>query len=945
MRATAKARVSASAERRVRARPRIVIVCLALLAMAGPAPLPPFAGDAGAQQSVDSATISGRIVDPTGAAVAGAQLRIRNTERNQAWTGQSDERGRFHFLYLPPGPYELSAEATGFAARTLPLTLTVGQALDLPLALALPGVSARVDVAGDTPMVETRRTQAADTIQPAEVDALPLNGRNYLDLALLVPGVSRTIQRNTERFAETSAVPGTGLSVAGQRNLSNTFIVDGLSANDDAAGLAGTYFAEDVIREFQVVTSGGIAEFGRASAGIVSIVTQSGGNARHGRAYGFFRDERLDARNPLAARKDPLTQAQYGASLSGPIARDRTFWFANVERTRLDRTGIITIAPATIEAINGALDTAAYPGPRIATGEFPTGYDTTNLFGRVDHAVADEHRLAVRYSLYDVSSENARNVGGLNAATRGTRLDNRDQTIGANLLSTLSPRLFNELRGAATRSRLAAPANDLIGPAVSISGAASFGTATSSPTGRALDVYEVSDSVTTQRGAHLLKAGGSLLYERLDIEFPGALQGVYTFASLANFQAGRYINYQQAFGQAGQRQASTNAGLFVQDEWRPRADLTINAGLRYDLQGVADPVRTDRDNVSPRLGVAFAPGSGRTVLRASGGWYYDRLPLRAISNALQRDGVKYQVALVSFGQAGAPVFPSVMPAFPAGVLTNVTSIDPDIQNGLGRQFNLQLERELRRGVSITAGYFHLRGRRIIMSRNVNAPTLSAAEAAAQGVPNLGRPDPRFGNNSQFQSIGRSAADGLTLALRAQLARLGSVRVSYTLSKALDDAGNAFFNAPQDNARVRDDWGRSDNDQRHRLVVSGGAPVVWGLQFAYLFSYASAPPFNIVTGNDRNNDTTVNDRPAGIGRNTGEGFDAATLDLRVSRAFAIGRGSQRIELIADAFNVLNRTNWLIPNNTFGTGTAPLATFGQPTAAADPRQIQLGIRWGF
>jgi Carboxypeptidase regulatory-like domain/TonB dependent receptor len=896
------------------------------------------------QQSVDTATVTGTITDQSGGVIAGASVDIRSTDRNQTRDTRTSDRGRFAFLYLPPGPYEISIDAHGFARSTVPLTLTIGQALDVPIALALSGLSTQVEVTAQAPALETRRTQANATILPAEIDALPLNGRNYLDLALLAPGVSRTVQRNTERFAETSAVPGTGVSFGGQRNLNNTFIVDGLSANDDAAGLAGTYFAEDVIREFQVVTSGGIAEFGRASSGIVSIVTKSGGNTRHGRGYGFFRDDALDARNPLASRKDPLEQAQYGFSLSGPLARDRAFWFANAERTDLARTGIITIAASAVDPINLVLDRAAYGGPRLATGEFPTGYDTSNVFGRVDHAASDASHLGIRYSLYDVASENARNVGGLNAVSRGTRLDNRDQTLAGHVLSSLSATAVNEFRAQATRSRLSAPPNDLTGPAVNISGIASFGTATFSPTERDLDVYELSNSLTLHRGNHLIKGGAGLLYERLDIVFPGAVQGVYAFSSLANFQAGRYINYQQAFGEAAQFQTNTNLGLFVQDEWRPHASLTVNAGLRYDVQSIEDPVRTDLGNVAPRVGLAFAPGDGRTVLRASGGLYYDRIPLRAVSNALQRDGIKYQVALVPFGQAGAPVFPDRIAGLPAGVLTNITSIDPGIENGVGRQFNVEIERQLSRGLSGRIGYTHLTGRNIIMSRNINVPTLSAAEAAAQGVSNLGRPDSRVGNNGQFQSIGQSSYNALIISGRATGGRLGWHRVSYTHSKALDDAGNAFFSSPQGNFNPHDDYGRSDNDQRHRVVVSGAAPIAWNLDVAYLFSYASAPPFNVQTGTDRNNDTNVNDRPIGIGRNTGRGFDFSSLDVRVSRTFRLG-GRHTLEAIVDAFNVLNRTNFLIPNITFGPGVTPLASFGQPTAAGDARQLQLGVRWTF
>ncbi len=186
------------------------------------------------------------------------------------------------FPYLPVGSYQMVAECPGFTAVNQPITLSVGQAMDVPIRLTVAGVTEDVSVSADVPTIEAARTQVAETILPREIDTLPLNGRNYLDLALLVPGVSRTNTGSSQRFAETSAVPGTGISVAGQRNMNNSFLVDGLSANDDAADLAGTFYSQDVIREFQVITSGGIAEFGRASGGVVNILTRSGTNDRRG---------------------------------------------------------------------------------------------------------------------------------------------------------------------------------------------------------------------------------------------------------------------------------------------------------------------------------------------------------------------------------------------------------------------------------------------------------------------------------------------------------------------------------------------------------------------------------------------------------------------------------------------------------------------------------------
>ena len=902
-----------------------------------------------AQQAVSAATLRGRVEDASGAAVSGATIAITNIDKNQTSFSTSDEHGRYSFLYLPVGSYRLKVEREGFASVTGELTLSVGQALDLPVHLPVAGVTETADVSAAAPVVETVRTQVAETVLPREVENLPLNGRNYLDLAALTPAVSRANPVANQRFAETSAVPGTQISVAGQRNINNGFILDGLSANDDAADLPGTFFSQEVIREFQVITSGGIAEFGRASAGIINVVSQSGTNTWRARVYGFLRNQRLDARNTLAPSKDPLTQAQYGASLGGPIKHDRTFVFGNFEQTRLHNAVVVTILPANVTAINNVLEQVKYSGPRISTGLVPAGYNTTNVLVRGDHRINARNLFAARYSLYDIDSLNARGVGGLNAASRGTALENLDQTIALSDVATLTMRTLNEVRFQYTRSRLGAPVNDPVGPAITVSGVANLGASTSSPTGRDLDLYELADNITALRGGHVLKFGADFLYNRVNIIFPGALQGAYTFSSLANLQLGNYVTFQQAFGAPSLFQSNPNAGFFAQDEWRARPDLTLNVGIRYDLQFLPDPIKPDTGNVAPRIGLAYAPGNGKTVIRASYGLYYDRIPLRATSNALQRDGTKYKVASFSFGQPGAPVFPGVAASFPQGFLPSITTIDPAIENAYAQQASIQVERELSSNTSLAVGYLHTRGLHLILSRNLNVPRFPASA----GVPNLGRPNPNFANISRYESSGDSYYNGLTVSFNRRFSGWAGARVSYTFAKALDNTGNAFFFTPQDNSNLRDDRGRSDNDQRHRLTLSGTLSVpetksdsglrraVEGFQFGYIFSYGSSLPFNIQTGADRNFDTSVNDRPAGIARNTGEGFDFASFDVRLSRRI---RFTERIgiEAIAEAFNVFNRANLQLPNNIFGTGTTPLPAFGKATGASDPRQLQFGLR---
>jgi hypothetical protein len=310
---------------------------------------------AAAQESIQYGSISGRVTDASGAVVENAKIIARQVDTNLSRTLLTDREGRFRFPYLKVGQYEIKVQQAGFGEAVRSVQVTLGSAYELPIVLNVASSQTNVTVLAEAELLETARTQVAGTVSQTEVSSLPLNGRNFLDLALLVPGVSPTNTASNQLFAETSAVPGQGISVGSQRNFSNNFIVDGLSANDDAAGLSGIFFGLGVVQEFQVVTSGGQAEFGRALGGYVNMVTRSGANTVHGDAYGYLRNQRFNAANPLSNTRLPLTQAQYGASLGGPVMQDRTFYFANFEERALSQSGLITIAPANVAAINARL--------------------------------------------------------------------------------------------------------------------------------------------------------------------------------------------------------------------------------------------------------------------------------------------------------------------------------------------------------------------------------------------------------------------------------------------------------------------------------------------------------------------------------------------------------------------------------------------------------------
>ncbi len=745
-----------------------------------------------AQETVNNASLSGRVMDSTGAVVRGATVVVRQTTTNVSKSTSSDSAGRFNFPYLQVGQYVVTVRQDGFSDATRGVKLTIGAAFDLPVVLAVGATQTKVDVNAEAPLLEMDRSQVTATISQNEVANLPYNGRNFLDLALLVPGVSPTNTAANQLFAETSAVGGQGLSVSSQRNFSNSFIVDGLSANDDAAGLVQTSFGMDVIQEMQVVTSGGQAEFGRALGGYINFVSKSGTNQLHGGVYGYLKNQRLNASNALSGSKLPLTQAQYGVSLGGPLVHDRTFLFGNFEQRQLNQDGLITITAANAATINPVLDATGYLGLPLTvstttpTTLYPNPVKSSNFFSKVDHHFSPRDEMSVRYSLYHVSSQNSRGAGGISYTSAAAGLEDLDQTIAVSNIAILTPRTVNETRGQFTNSNLQAPVNDPVGPAVSISGIASFGTLSSSPTARYDRLYEVVDNLSHQVGSHALRVGADFLYNDLTITYPQSIRGSYAFSSLANFQKGVYSTFTQSFGDYVVPQGNPNIGFYGQDEWKMSPSLTLNLGLRYDLQFLKS-VATDTNNISPRFGFAWSPFKSRTtVVRGGFGLFYDRVPLRALSNALESNGNStvlsnstFTTLALSFGQAGAPVFPNIDAGYtattiPANLRISLSTMDPHMQNAYSEQASLEVEQQMTKSSTLALSYQHLRGEHLLVSVNLNTPSCYSSVDPV----NLCRPNAAYANNKQYSSTADSYYDGLTYLMCS--GRCGGEVIAYRM---------------------------------------------------------------------------------------------------------------------------------------------------------------------
>ena len=271
-------------------------------------------------------------------------------------------------------------------------------------------------------------------------------------------------------------------------------------------------------------------------------------------------------------------------------------------------------------------------------------------------------------------------------------------------------------------------------------------------------------------------------------------------------------------------QKNPNFGIYAQDEWRAGSRLTLNAGLRYDLQFL-ESINTDTNNVSPRVGFAWTPTASQDfVVRGGVGVFFDRVPLRAVANALFSAGNttdltqlrQPQVSGILPTQAGAPVFPNILPdRLPSTTLVSIPTMDKNLQNAYSKQANVEIERALGGSRGLNVGYQYFRGENLLMSINQNVPTCVAA-----GTNNGCRPISTYANNNEYRGVGESNYHGLHVTFLQRPKDWSSVRVTYTLSKSMNNLGEAFFSAPTDPTNIMKDWGRSDNDQRHRLVISG-----------------------------------------------------------------------------------------------------------------------------
>ncbi|HVF90665.1 MAG TPA: carboxypeptidase regulatory-like domain-containing protein [Blastocatellia bacterium] len=492
------------------------------------------------QASVSTAEIRGQVTDQSGAAVAAATITITDITKGTSRSVTSDEEGNYVILSLLPSTYNIKVEAAGFATKNLTdIKLAVGQVSNIPVTLGVGSVDAVVDVTATSDVVEVERTQQSSVINEVQIDNLPINRRNYLDFALLTPGVSDADNINDSSDFRVAQTPQSGLSFGGNNGRGNSILVDGASVDTNSGG-ARSVVGQEAVQEFQVNRNSYNAEFGGASGGVVNIVSKTGSNDFHGSIFGYFRDDRFDARNAFDFTpngKAAFDRQQYGGSVGGPVFKDKTFFFTAVERLDQGQTTFVNLLndprifdvtasqnslfnflsatpfAALATGLRGTLTTteANFPATigrfREASGQFPFDTAETVFSARLDHNFSEKDNGYVRFNLGDANFENSA-AGALNATSRGRTIDSF--TGGALLSEThfFSPTSINDLKLQYSYLKFNVIPNDPLGPEINIEGFGNFGRDIFLPSRSIERRYEIADNLSLVRGSHTLKLGG-----------------------------------------------------------------------------------------------------------------------------------------------------------------------------------------------------------------------------------------------------------------------------------------------------------------------------------------------------------------------------------------------------------------------------------------------------
>jgi hypothetical protein len=830
-----------------------------------------------AQGSLVSSTLAGTVSDTTGGRIPGATVTIRDTSTHFTREVATDAEGAFRAAELPPGVYEVLVNQPGFSPyRHSGVTLSLGSTVRLGVVVQSGAVSSQLTVSAQPSPIDPARTSLTSSVDTERIEELPVESRNYLHFALLAPGV--TISEHH------SASPDSGFTFGGLRGRSNNVTIDGLDNNDEFLGASRTELSLETVQEFQVVNTGLSAESGGASGGSINVITRVGTNSLHGDAFIFTENGSLNARNPFESESATPMLHKYraGVALGGPIVKDRTFYYAAFEQEHNRGLEDPYFGRAVAAAVNRLLGS-----PRVSDNFFPTSRSETEASAKVNHQVNTRNTLMFRYA-YTNNRETGdafNNLGWYDASARGSSFTQDNAFVGA-WTTIFDPESVGDFRFQFADRRAVTRTNDAAGSGYDIAGAIEFGHPWEGNGRRTERHQQATYTYSRAHGHHLLKAGATYNRVGLDAYVPDGFGGLYIYASLADFLAGRLDQFRQAVGNPRTNFAVSNVGAFVQDHWTLIPKLTLDLGVRYDVERIPSVFHQDLNNVSPRVGLAYQP-SQTWIVRAGYGIFYDRYVLAALNRTLMVVSPRYNA-------------------------------DPHMATPYSQQASVAIEHQIATNLTATASFLTVRGVKLPRTRLF-----------------------------QLEDSASSTYHGASFTLNRRMSDEFEASVSYTLSKTYDDASDWTDQSTERAISLQHQQQRLVCNALWELPIGDEAPpttllgkAFQHIELAPIVTLGSGRPVNPLTGIDtyRTGVWPLYANPVGYSRNSLRTAPFYNIDFRVLRFFPLSK-TARLDIVGEAFNLLNHPNVSQINPVFGP------SFRQPLLAAGGRQIQFSIDFEF